>query len=1078
MKNSFGQAIKSTLSAIKSIYVHTGLAPLLVASGLLFIAAHIEELNYKQYLQSEQITARQTLQTTKAKLEGYIRSNIQTIHALIAAVKTEPNMNQARYSQLAKYLFNKDNQLKLIGLAPNLILTLTHPLQGNEKTIGFDYRTNAQQLPGVLMARDTKTLVLAGPIDLIQGGKAFIARVPIYLPSNQGQDTFWGIASAVIDSKSLFESSGLYDKNLNLNIAIQGIDKRFSSNEIFFGNPDIVNQEPVTALVELPFGAWKIYGLPKSGWPSQSPDEAMFRLAMLLIGLLILGPLVTANWLGKKRQTEAKRLNNLFNLSPIGIVSTHYKTAKFTDCNPSFLSSTGYTLEELKTKTFRDLTPDKYYDQDTANIKQLLKTGVYGPYEKEVLLTDKSTYPAVLNGMLAQDSEDELTVWSFIIDVTETKKAEQKIALQNAQLELIIDATNVGIWDWNIKTGELILNERWAQIIGYTLDGLGPINIDTWSSNAYPDDLEESARLLQECWDKPGNEYIYEARMRHKDGHLIWVLDAGKVVEWHEDGTPIRMVGTHLDITDRKESERKLLSALTQANIATQAKSDFLATMSHEIRTPMNGILGMLELVSSTPLSPEQTRKINIAQSSAHSLLTIINDILDFSKIEAGKLELENIEFNLREVIDDCAETLALKAQEKGLELIIDNTQINHTSVIGDPNRIRQTIMNLLVNAIKFTQHGEVSITGSLTSINDHLEFSCLIKDTGIGIHADKLKTLFNSFTQADASTTREYGGTGLGLAISKKLAKTMGGDISIASKEGYGSEFKLTITLQSSDNSEYCIPKSKLSGSTFMVIDHNKSCLSAIEKQLKHWQADVQVCNDIKSIDVKTLATNFDYVLVDIKSLAGNEIKFSEEFRSQIKEHSIKLILMAPMEFNTSQEFTAAYDFILPKPISTFDFFTLIDQTPSENKHIQDATTTLTDHDSSWPAKTRILLVEDILFNQEVAVMMLEEMGLSADIAGNGKEALLRLQQDPDYSLILMDCHMPEMDGYEATTAIRDGQAGPHYQHIPIIALTANAMTSDEDKCRAVGMNDYLSKPISMSLFEHKLRQNLNPAN
>jgi two-component system sensor histidine kinase/response regulator len=650
---------------------------------------YVDNINYNRYLQAEKAAASLKLQTTRAKLEGLINSNIQAIYALVAAIKAEPDMDQTRYNQLSKYLLNDSNQLKIIAMAPDLVLSLTHPFEQNKQTIGFDYRSNSQQLPGVLTARDSKALVLAGLIELIQGGKALLAHVLIFLPDKEDKEVFWGVATGAIDYEAMFKSSGLYDKNLGLYVTIQAIDERFTDNQVVFGHQQTAIKDAVTNIVELPFSNWKIYGIPKSGWPTHSPNSNIFRLTLLLISLFILIPLLSATWQSKKRKAKTNRLINLFKLSPISMVSIDFKTVKFIECNSSFLQHTGYTEEELKEKHFQELTPEEYYPQNKESIEQVCLTWQYGPSEQKVITKDQKNYPAVLNGMLSKESDEQPNVWSFIVDITESKKAEQKIALQKIQLELVIENAGMGIWHWNIKTSELSLNERWANIIGYTLEELSPVDINTWMSHAVEADLEESGRLLQECWDKPGSDYIFEARMRHKNGNIVWVLDSGKVIEWDEDGSPIRMVGTHIDITDRKINERKLTAALDHANSAAEAKSDFLATMSHEIRTPMNGILGMLELLSLSGMSAEQVRKISITESSANSLLTIINDILDFSKMDAGKLELECIDFNLREIIDQCAESLALHAQEKGLEIIIDNTGIENTLVMGDPNRVR-----------------------------------------------------------------------------------------------------------------------------------------------------------------------------------------------------------------------------------------------------------------------------------------------------------------------------------------------------------------------------------------------------
>ena len=752
-------------------------------------------------------------------------------------------------------------------------------------------------------------------------------------------------------------------------------------------------------------------------------------------------------------------MKNLFSISPVGIVLNDYKTGQFINCNDTFLQNTQFTLDELKNKAFRDLTPKKYFEQDSANIQKLIKDGGYGPYEKEVLTKNGHAYPAVLNGILSADENGKPYVWSFIIDITENKNAQKKILLQNQTLELVIDSTLVGIWDWNIQTGALILNERWAEIIGYTLDELSPISIDTWMKYAYPDDLEESNRRLNECWEAPGRSYIYEARMRHKDGSLRWVLDSGKVVEWADDGSPIRMVGTHLDITEQKEIQDSLEIALEKSKIAAKTKSDFLATMSHEIRTPMNGILGMLELLDKSQLDTEQSRKVNIAQSSANSLLTIIDDILDFSKMDAGKLAIESIDFNLRAIIDSCVESLCVKAYEKDLAIIIDNIDIDSIYVKGDPNRVRQIFMNILGNAIKFTHDGEVSITSKLITKNNVILFECQILDTGIGIPSDKIHDLFSSFSQVDASTTRQYGGTGLGLSISKKLARLMNGDITVNSQLHSGSQFTITLQFEPAKNLDTFHQLANLDHLHILVFDENKTGLNTLSRQLESWGAKVQSCKDVKECENSLSKHQFDFIFVNNCQADSTPLT---------SHTSATRIHISQLDAQTAKNKSDNFDVFFQAPLTTENLLSCFNQTmlnkPSDH---------VVEHTNSIKG-AHILLVEDIPFNQEVACLMLDELGVTAHIAENGKDALTKLKDSQKYDLILMDCQMPEMDGFEATRKIRSGAAGNQFTHVPIIALTANAMASDKEQCLAAGMTDYLSKPIDILKLESMLNKHL----
>lgn len=379
-------------------------------------------------------------------------------------------------------------------------------------------------------------------------------------------------------------------------------------------------------------------------------------------------------------------------------------------------------------------------------------------------------------------------------NITERKNLENSLKKERQRLDGIIKGTNVGTWEWNIQTGETVFNERWADIIGYKLEELVPISIETWMKFAHQDDLKESNEELMKHFSGEVEYYEFESRMKHKDGSWVWVLDRGKVFVWDEEKRPLVMYGTHQDITDRKKSEESLRKAKEQAETANTMKSQFLANMSHEIRTPMNGIVGYLELLKKTDLSKEQSEFVYGAKSASEILLFLINDILDFSKIEAGKLDVENSPFDLKKIIEDAISTLKPKAIEKKIIFEVNFEDEINNIFDGDGDRIKQILNNLIGNAIKFTEKGSISIEAIYQNSNT---VEIKVRDTGIGMDEKQVKKLFRPFIQGDASTTRRYGGTGLGLAISKELAKLMGGDIYVISSLGQGSEFILEIPLK-----------------------------------------------------------------------------------------------------------------------------------------------------------------------------------------------------------------------------------------------------------------------------------------
>jgi len=393
----------------------------------------------------------------------------------------------------------------------------------------------------------------------------------------------------------------------------------------------------------------------------------------------------------------------------------------------------------------------------------------------------------------------------------ELRENEALLREQHNLLASILEGTRAGTWRWKVSTGEASFNSRWAQIAGYSLDQLAPVTIQTWFSLVHPEDLPACQALLGGHFSKAADYFDSETRVKHQDGSWVWVHDRGKVIEWTADAKPSVMVGTRVDITARKQNEeqlqrtnRDLAQATARANEmaaraekASAAKSEFLANMSHEIRTPMNGVLGMLRLLLDTPLAATQRRYAQTARASGEALLALLNDILDFSKIEAGKLDLEQIDFDLHSLLDDFVEMMALCAHEKGLVLSLVAAPEVPPALRGDPGRLRQILINLAGNAIKFTPHGEVTIRVQVVSQTP--EHACLrftVRDTGIGIPKDKMGRLFSKFFQVDTSTSRTYGGSGLGLAISKQLVNLMGGEVGVESEPGKGSEFWFTARL------------------------------------------------------------------------------------------------------------------------------------------------------------------------------------------------------------------------------------------------------------------------------------------
>ncbi|MEM8863156.1 MAG: ATP-binding protein, partial [Chloroflexota bacterium] len=527
------------------------------------------------------------------------------------------------------------------------------------------------------------------------------------------------------------------------------------------------------------------------------------------------------------------------------------------------------------------------------------------------------------------------------------------------------------------------------------------------------------------------------------------------------ENTGERKIAIIRDITQRKAAQEATLEAKNVAEEANKAKSEFLANMSHEIRTPLNAIIGLASLMRDSSLSAEQQDFIDTIRSSGDSLLTIINDILDFSKIEAGQLELESEPFAPRSVIEDTIDLLGAKAAGKGLNLLsYVQPEVPHR-VLGDITRVRQILVNLVSNAVKFTHSGFVKITLQYrkTGSSNLVEF--LVQDTGIGIPEDRIDRLFQSFSQVDASTTRKFGGTGLGLAISKQLAELMGGNIWVESKEGKGTTFGFTI--QADVVIDDILPNQRAFETEnplfIAVIDPSEESSKIICSYLSSW--------GIKPIPLKNLDSLVDYpdlstVILDHDSL---QLPLSQA-KSQL--NNLKLVRIVPYGFRRSKNRSVEGEQIVRRPLKASSLYNSLNQLISEQpgspteSAIEDFVDTHTTQQSM-----RILLVEDNVINQKVALNMLKRLGYEANVAGNGLEALESLKLSP-YDLVLMDIQMPEMDGVKATELIR--QNWPASQQPWIIAMTANALVGDKERYISAGMDAYISKPVRLAELKDAL--------
>ena len=746
--------------------------------------------------------------------------------------------------------------------------------------------------------------------------------------------------------------------------------------------------------------------------------------------------------------------------------------------NDGFVRLTGYDLSFMKGKRPGSVLQGELTSSNTvAEISRQLRLGERCSAEIINYTKQGNPYWILLDIEPVRDEQGQIKHYIAIeTDISARKQSELLLAQERERLANIIEATHIGTWEWNLLTGETRFNARWAEIVGYTLDELAPVSIDTWLKLVCPEDFAESEARLQRHFSGEIPYYDFDCRMKHKDGHWVWVHDRGKVIEWSPDGRPLRMSGTHEDITERKAVESELSAAKLAAEAASQAKSAFLANMSHEIRTPMNGVLGMAGLLLDTDLSIQQREFAETIRQSGDILLSVINDILDFSKVEAGRMELEQVDFDLTALLDGVAAVMALRPREKGIELNCTRTPDVPSWVRGDPGRLRQVLINLIGNAIKFTEKGGVTVSTELAGISEKgisLRFS--VRDTGLGIPADKLNHLFESFSQVDASTTRRFGGTGLGLAISKQLVELMGGQISVQSIEGLGSEFAFTVTLNAAQQEGLLSSTaSDVDSIRVLVVDDSASQREYLYKQLKTWSCNAVMAEDgVEALHLLKHAAQtgqpFQLVLIDLYMPKMDGIELGQQIVANAALGNPLLILLTAVgtrgdALRARESGFAGY---LSKPLQQKAWQTalgMVRRQPPEPAFLTRYSVLESEQ------VVRVLLAEDNRVNRIVAIKLLEKLGCIVHAVENGLEAIQALI-DQDFDLVFMDMQMPEMDGIEATRRIRNADTGVRWPKIPVVALTANATSEDRQLCLAAGMDDFLSKPINDVQLQEKIR-------
>jgi PAS domain S-box-containing protein len=661
-------------------------------------------------------------------------------------------------------------------------------------------------------------------------------------------------------------------------------------------------------------------------------------------------------------------------------------------------------------------------------------------------------------------------------DVTDFKNAERALRGSEERFRQAFEFAGIGVALIGLDGRWLRVNPAICAIVGYTPEAL---LAKTFQEITHPDDLATDLGHVRELLAGARAYYQMEKRYLHAEGRVVWVRLTASLVR-DNAGQPVYFVSQMEDITQARELEENLALMRDQALESSRLKSEFLASMSHEIRTPMNGVIGMARLLMDTALNAEQRRMNQVVLNSAENLLTVINDILDFSKIEAGKLRIDEADFSLRDTVEETVALLAPQARLKGLALTCAIDESLAPTLRGDAGRIQQVVTNLLGNALKFTERGSIKLALLvLHRERRRLRFRLEVADTGIGVAESVRPRLFQPFTQADGSDARKFGGTGLGLAISRQLIELMGGRIGFDSREGEGSRFWFEVELPVSAPPPAKTPDTRLGAVRVLLLDQDESNRRLISAHLAELGMEVEITATAAEAHARLSAQAADgqpirLALLDANLPAG--LTLARSVGQDDKFSATALLLMAsarPAEIEDVMR-EARVDFVLDKPVRDGALRRAVLSALSRQAGASSAPPAARATDQ--PPMLRLLVAEDNRANQLVARMLLGKMGYTVEVAETGREALDRLAHGR-FDAILMDCQMPEMDGYETTRRIRQGDAGRDNAHLPIVALTAYAMKGDRERCLAAGMDDYVTKPLNIDELRAALsRRGLRP--
>jgi PAS domain S-box-containing protein len=774
----------------------------------------------------------------------------------------------------------------------------------------------------------------------------------------------------------------------------------------------------------------------------------------------------------KALQDSEERFRRTFENAAVGMILIDLQ-GRFLEYNARFCEFLGYSRDELTGRSFVEFMVPEEAAQDLQQLQRVARGEISSfTRDKRYFRKDGATVWGNITVSVIQRPADGTPeyVMGILQDITERKALEVAIETANTRLQLAMRGSDIAVIEGVLPGGKMA-ESRWTYFNMWESIGLDPASVPTdfdrlLRLTIHPDDRDAVIAHFQAMVQRRSPDWYIEHRILHADGSVRWRLSRGTIV-YDDAGTAAKFIATSTDITRLKEIARELQQAREAAEAANRAKDEFLANVSHEIRTPMNAILGMTELALDSSPSEHQRQLLSTVRSAAKNLLTIINDLLDFSKIASGKLTLDRADFSLRAAVGDTLRALAVRAHRKGLELLCRVQPDVPDALEGDAGRLRQVLMNLVGNAIKFTSRGEVEVEVEVEpSPGPAASLIFTVRDTGIGIARDKQAAIFRAFEQEDSSTTRRYGGTGLGLTISAQLASLMGGNITVQSAPGCGSTFRFTARFaRSARPDSAAVSPERLANLKVLVVDDNETNRRILVEWLTSWRMQPTSASDAAQALTQLASAHaagapFALVLLDARMPDTDGVTLAGEIRRRWAAGAPRLILLSSED---SAELSA-----LARDNGVLAYL----RKPVQQSELLEAIWAVMNLAATVPVSAgpaggqpehgrplRVLVAEDNELNVTLLRELLRQRGHLAQFAHDGRVAL-ELALQGEFDLMLLDLHMPELDGFEVVRAIRDHERGTN-QHLRILSLTARSSARDRERCLAAGMDEFLAKPI-----------------